>query len=76
MTEKKLQLHTRWVRGHTGDVGNSIADELADLGIRLEAQHRWWQRAQPMGDWEEDVFQAKISSLQREKTPCESGQAW
>ena len=24
-----------------------------------------------MGDWEEDVFRAKISSLQTEKTPCE-----
>ena len=24
-----------------------------------------------MGDWEENVFKAKMSSLQREKTPCE-----
>ena len=38
VTKKKLQLHIRWVRGHTGDVGNSIA------GTRLEAQHRWWKR--------------------------------
>ena len=70
VTKQKLQLHIRWVRGHTGDVGNSIADELADLVTRLEAQHRWWKRAQPMGDWEEDVFQTKISCLQK-KTPCE-----
>ena len=46
----------------------SIADELADLGTRLEAQHRWWKRAQ--------------SSLQGEKHSVEedvfasSGQAW
>ena len=51
-------------------MGNSIADELADLGTRLEAQHRWWKRVQPMGEWE-DGFPAKISGLQREKTPCE-----
>ena len=38
--KKKLQLHMRRVRGHTGDVGNSIADELAYLGTRLEARHR------------------------------------
>ena len=29
------------------------------------------KRAQPMSDWEEDVFRAKISSLQSEKPPCE-----
>ena len=67
VTKKEFQLHIRWVRGHTGDVGISIADELADLRTRPEAQHRWWKRAQPMGGWEEDVFIAKISSLRREK---------
>ena len=35
--QKKLQLHIRWVREHTGDVRNSTADELADLGTRVEA---------------------------------------
>ena len=69
--KKKLQLHIRWVRGHTGDVEKSTADELADLGTRVEAQHQWWMRDQPMGDWEEDVFIAKILSLQKEKTPCD-----
>ena len=39
VTNKKLQLHIRWVRERAGDVGNSIADELADLGTRVEAQH-------------------------------------
>ena len=56
VTKKKLQLHIRWVRGHTGDVGNPIRDELADVGTRLEAQHHWWKRVQPMGEWQEDVF--------------------
>ena len=56
VTKKNLQLHMRWVRGHTGDVGNSTSDELADLGTLLEAQHRWWKRVEPMDDWEEDVF--------------------
>ena len=64
VTKKKLQLHIRWVRGHTGDVGNSIAHELADLGTRLEAQYRWWKRVQRMGEWEEDVLKAKMMSLQ------------
>ena len=68
---KKLKIQIRWVRGHTCDVGNSIADELADLGTRAEAQHRWWKRVQPMGGWEEDVSPQKILSLQRERTPCE-----
>ena len=67
VTKKKLQLHIRWVRGHTGDVGHAIADELADLGTRLEAQDLWWKRVQPVGDWEEDGFQAKISNLQKRK---------
>ena len=35
VTKKKLQLYIRLVHGHTGAVGNSIADELADLGTRL-----------------------------------------
>ena len=37
VTQKKLQLDIRWVRRHAGDVGNSIAHELADLGTRVEA---------------------------------------
>ena len=52
VTQKKLKLQIRWVRGHACDVGNSIADELAVLGTRAEAQHRWWKRVQPMGDWD------------------------
>ena len=59
VTKKKLSLHFRWVRGHTGGVGNSIADELADMGTRVASQHRWWKRVQPMGGWEEDVLQAR-----------------
>ena len=81
VTKKKSQLHIRWEQGHSGDVGNSIADELADLRTRLEAQHRWWKRAQRMGDWEEDVFCTKISSPKREKhrvntLTASDGQAW
>ena len=71
VTQKELQLHIRWVREHSGDAGNSIAGELTDLGTRVEAQHRRWKRIQPMGDWEEDVIELKMSSLQREKTPSE-----
>ena len=37
----------------------------------LEEQHRWWQRAQPMGDWDENTFQVKGSKLQQEKTLSE-----
>ena len=67
VTQKKLKLQIRWVRGHIRDVGNSIAD----LGTRADSQHRWWKRVQPMDDWEENVFQAKILSPQRERAPCE-----
>ena len=70
--EKKLQLHLRWVRGHTDDVGNSIADELADTGTRLEAQHRWWKRVQPMGEGRKTFRKKKkLLSVQREKKTCE-----
>ena len=60
VTKKKLQLHMRWVRGHTSDLGNSIADELADLGTRLEAQHRWMVEASSR--W---AIGRKTSSAQR-----------
>ena len=55
VTKKKLQLDIRWVRG--------LVTWEIPLLTSLEAQHRWWKRVQPMGDWEEDGFQAKISSL-------------
>ena len=34
VTKKRIRLHIRWMRGHSGDVGNSIADRLADAGTR------------------------------------------
>ena len=40
VTKKKLQLHIRWVRGHTGDVGKSIADALADADGRKTSSKR------------------------------------
>ena len=40
----------RWIRGHTGDVEHTIADELADMGTRLEEMNRWWKRMQPTGN--------------------------
>ena len=45
---EKVRLTIRWVRGHSGDVENTITDELADMGMRLEEMHRWWKRVQPM----------------------------
>ena len=44
-------------------MGNTIADELADLGTRLEALHRWWKRVQPMGQ--------KCRFYKERETPCE-----
>ena len=40
---------------------------LATLLCRV----RVWKRVQTLGDWEEDVLKAKMSSLRRERTPCE-----
>ena len=71
VTKKRSQLHIRWVRGRTGDMGNSIADSLADTGTLTELQHRWWRRWPPNGGWEEEVFAQKVVSIQRETTPCE-----
>ena len=30
VTKERIRLHIRWIRGHSGDVENSIADRLAD----------------------------------------------
>ena len=49
-------------------MGNSVADEQADLGTRVEAQHRWWKRVQPIGDWEEDVLKSKDVESSKGKT--------
>ena len=49
VTKQRLRLHIRWIRGHLGDVGNCIADRLADEGSRRELQHRWWRRCPLMG---------------------------
>ena len=50
VVKNKVNINIRWVRGHSGDAGNTIADEFADLGTRLDKNHRWWKREQPMGE--------------------------
>ena len=67
VVRNKVSINIRWVRGHSGDAGNIIADELTDLGARLDDKHRWWKRMQPMGDWEESSFQTKLKKLEEEK---------
>ena len=59
VVRNKVSINIRWVRGHSGDAGNAIADELADL--------------QTMGDWEESSYQTKLKKSWRKKhTECES----
>ena len=41
VTWESVRLHIRWIRGHSGDVANSIADRLADAGTRQELRHQW-----------------------------------
>ena len=64
---EKVRLTIRWVRGHSGDLENTIADELADMGMRLEEMHRWWKRFQPMRSWDEFTFREKLKKLERGK---------
>ena len=52
----------RWVRGHTGDVGNAMADELGDMGTRPEEVNRWWKRVQPMGHCDALTFRKKLEN--------------
>ena len=66
VVKNKVNINIRWVRGHSGDAGNTIADEFADLGTRLDKNHRWWKRKQPIGDWEESSFQLKLKKLEEE----------
>ena len=63
VVRNKVSINIRWVRGHSGDAGNGVADELADLGTRLDEKHRWWKRIQPMGDWEESSSQTKLKKV-------------
>ena len=41
VVSSKVNIKIRRVHGHTGDARNTIADELADLGTRLDGKHRW-----------------------------------
>ena len=79
--EKRLQLHVRWVRRHTGDVENTIADRLADCGTLPELQHLLWRRAPLHGGRKEEEFVVQIVGIQMEPTSCDTlyvscGQAW
>ena len=56
VTKERIRLHIRWIRGHSGDVENSIADRLADAGTRQERQHQWWRRTPLNGGWDEEGF--------------------
>ena len=71
VTKQRLRLHIRWIRGHSGDVGSGIADRLADVGARLEVQHRWGRRCPLSGGWDEEGFITKVVSIQRKTTVCE-----
>ena len=70
VTKQRIRLHIHWIRGHSGDVGNCIADRLADECTRRELQHRWWRRCPLSGGWDEEGFIKKVVSLQRETTVC------
>ena len=71
VTKERIRLHIRWIRGHTGDVGNSIADRLADAGTRQELQHQWWRRTPLNGGWDQEGFIENSASIQRETTACQ-----
>ena len=60
-----MKVVTRWVREHTGDVENTIADELVDMGTRPEEMNRWWKRIQPMGNRDEFTYRKKLDKLEK-----------
>ena len=62
VTKERIRLHIRWIRGHSGDVENSIADRLAGAGARQELQHRWWRRTPLSGGWDEEGFSKKVEN--------------
>ena len=75
VVRSKIHLEIRWAKGNSGDVGNSMTDELADLGSRVEEKHLWWKRFQPMGNWDDIIFREQLENLekgqaQNEKALC------
>ena len=69
VTKRRPRLNIRWLCGHSGDVGNGIADRLADEVTRRELKHRSWRRC-PLRGWDEEGFIKKIVSIERETTVC------
>ena len=65
VVEGKVTLVIRWVGGHAGDVENTIAYELAEMGTRPGETNRWWKRIQPMRNWDELTFRKKLDKLKK-----------
>ena len=64
VTTERIRLHIRWIRRHTGDVVNSIADRMADAGTHQELQHQWEAGTRR-------ALSNKNVSIHRETTACQ-----
>jgi ribonuclease HI len=51
-----------WVKGHSGDIGNERADELAELGCWDSNVNEAYVRMPITFDWDQDTFVEKLST--------------
>jgi ribonuclease HI len=90
-SEKRLAATAEWLRGHVGDPGNELADQLSKLGAlngnvtaldALEAPIRQVQAEapelvglEPRGDWERDFVRSVSKQLRGGRALSEKQQA-
>ena len=54
-------LCVRWVKGHSGNWGNDLADKKAGRGSDPAERVNWWKRSFQLGSWDERNFYLRLA---------------